>query len=621
MTPTQIKILKQYALATLGVGAVAVSLYFGGYNEETQKPDPITISGDTIEFTWTDDNTDESLLIYTDKQTYYNGFSNATVYVAVTNQSGVDQDVSLMGSFVNERRSIKNVSVLTTATFLATSTDKGNCLSLSGAQVQTQINSGKNPDDYFITETTATGTTPRMFEVCTKVLSSAYSTSSKWVPLPQTKRDIYEVAIEQGYLDKLAKIRKAVDGYVAENKTLSFPIKAGETMYYKLDIEYPANDSGNFYLEAVGSEGAYGHLDPWFDAAWGYRVSVTVDDAKVPGTVSSFPVFVDLSDLPASFFTNAKSDGCDIRVVESDETTETPFELVSYSAGGTGELHFMADSLTGSGGGDTTFYIYYGNSSASCYATSDTYGRDNVWGDYLFVHHAEGSVGSAKETNATGDTAFDAVTSGSTASDGWAGQSNGGYAVSVGGSDYVRVPDNASFPTSGPMTIQGWVYFANAASPDEYFLSKYNNSPQRSYFLNRTSTEKLRYVQYNTTPSAHDVLDSSTTFNYAGWRKITAKIDGSGNQKLIVDGTEEASSALAATSYRDTTGNFQFYGLDNGVQYDFDGKIDEVRFRLSFLSADWDTTEYNNQSDTSTFYTIGSEEAYSGAARRVLFIQ
>ncbi|MCK5017617.1 MAG: hypothetical protein KAS32_11175, partial [Candidatus Peribacteraceae bacterium] len=132
---------------------------------------------------------------------------------------------------------------------------------------------------------------------------------------------------------------------------------------------------------------------PWFSSSWTYRKKIEIDSSKVTATQSSFPVYVDLSDMGSNFFDNAKADGCDIRIVESDDTTETAFELVSYATTtSTGELHFMADSLSSSA--TTTFYMYYGNSGASCYAVDATYGSQNVWSDYDAVYHLTSLVDS-----------------------------------------------------------------------------------------------------------------------------------------------------------------------------------------------------------------------------------
>lgn len=611
MTPQQRTILRNYALATLGAGAVAVSLYFGGFDPDTGRPDPITVEGEAIEFTWTDDNTDENLIIYTDQQNYENGFSNAAVYVAVTNQSGVDQDVSLMGSFVNQRRYVKDVSVLTEATFAATSTEKGNCTDLTGKQLQSQIDSGKDPADYYITEYTPT-TTPRTFEVCTKLDIVSYSTSTEWVALPQTKRDIYEVAVEEGYLNKLNTIRKTVDGYVAENKTISFPIKAGQTMYYKLDIEYPANDSGNFFLEAVGSEGAYGHLDPWFDAAWSYRVPIEVNPSYVSGSsnLTSFPVYLDLSDLPAAFHTNVKTDGCDIRVVESDETTETPFELVEYdSTGDTGELHLLVDTLSYTA--TTTFYVYYGNSGASCYSATDTYGRNAVWANYVAVYHFNDDPSGGSMTDATGNgytgTAIGSMTAGDLISGGV------GNAWDFDGSnDGVETNSNASAFQLATMSITTVSYVPSGSAGRLWFVGT-----QGSAYSKWNGQAGVVYRRTSATTGPHLTLTTSLADD--SWHH-TAYTGTSGGHYAYLDGSDNGND----TDSRDMTGMATADAVSLGGNWFYNGsrqystlKQSELRYFAGTLTSDWIATESNNLMTPTPFYWVGAEES-NASSRRII---
>jgi len=40
----------------------------------------------------------------------------------------------------------------------------------------------------------------------------------------------------------------------------------------------------------------------------------------------------------------------------------------------------------------------------------------------------------------------------------------------------------------------------------------------------------------------------------------------------------------------------------------WDGKIDEFRIYNGMLSAGWISTEYNNQNDPASFYTVGTQE-------------
>jgi hypothetical protein len=71
--------------------------------------------------------------------------------------------------------------------------------------------------------------------------------------------------------------------------------------------------------------------------------------------LTDFPVYVDLSDLPAGFHTNCnQTDARDIRVTRSDGVTECAREVVSYdSTNDKGELHFKANSISSSA--DTDF--------------------------------------------------------------------------------------------------------------------------------------------------------------------------------------------------------------------------------------------------------------------------
>ncbi|HLN18804.1 MAG TPA: hypothetical protein VK255_01375, partial [Patescibacteria group bacterium] len=73
----------------------------------------------------------------------------------------------------------------------------------------------------------------------------------------------------------------------------------------------------------------------WYNASWGYRVKVTVNAAQVPSTQTNFPVYVNLANLPAGFFSHVRSDGGDIRITKSDGTTELPREVVSINVGST----------------------------------------------------------------------------------------------------------------------------------------------------------------------------------------------------------------------------------------------------------------------------------------------
>ena len=133
----------------------------------------------------------------------------------------------------------------------------------------------------------------------------------------------------------------------------------------------------------------------WYDINWSYRVKMTVLSAKVAADLTDFPVYVDLSDLPAGFHTNVKTDGGDIRITKADGTTALAREVVFITPGSSmGELHFKAAGATLKAASNVDFYIYYGNSGASEPAASATFGSQNVWSDYSGVWHFQEGTGT-----------------------------------------------------------------------------------------------------------------------------------------------------------------------------------------------------------------------------------
>lgn len=243
MTSKQRKLLRNYALGILG--AVSVSLYVGGINWENQRPESITIDGQTIDFTWTDSHKNEDLLIFTDQRDYTNGLSHATVYAAVVNRSGQAQNVELMGYFKDDRRRIRDVSILTEATYDVPVFEQ-QCTTVDVAVTE-------KPNGH--------STRASAVEQCEEVqVGTTQETRLEWVPLPTEARDVEDALEESQILARRGIPRKAVENYVAQNKTIGFPVQRNGTLYYKLEVAYPPNDRGDFQLEVIGSAGGYGHL-------------------------------------------------------------------------------------------------------------------------------------------------------------------------------------------------------------------------------------------------------------------------------------------------------------------------------------------------------------------------
>lgn len=580
--------LLQYLLTAIGLtGIVGVGLYYGTIDPKTEFPSPISVDGQVIEFTWTDDNSDENLHIFTDKATYTDGFSSATVYVAVANKSNKEQSIELQGFFRDENKNISDVEVL--------------------SQVEREIHTPEYKE-VCVNEKKATST-----QTCTQTqvgTTTTKETNNQWVSLGVVERTQAEILKEDLWKLKKTFEEKAVENFVAKTKSVGFPVGVGEVVYFKVEIEYPANSDDNFYFVAKGSEGGYGHLDPWFNASWLYRVKVEVNPTYVTGSanLTNYPVYVNLNNLPAGFHTNVKTDGCDIRVVESDETTETPFELVAYdSSTDTGELHFKADSL--SYNATSTFYIYYGNSGASCYSTTDTYGRNNTWNSvYASVWHLNESSGTRTDAKGSNNLTDNATVTNTTGKVG----ATAAYFTKAN-SEYLNITDasQSGLDITGNMTITSWV---NAAtSHNGGIVQKWQHSVQNAYRFELTTSGIQFYVADAVGGFSYTGAIGSWTYSTATWYHLAVTYAASAGDAYIYRDADIASPLASnlsmKTSIANASSDFRLGGQTGSTAWWFNGAIDEVRIAASTLSTDWIKTEYNNQNSPSTFYWVGAQES------------
>jgi hypothetical protein len=244
---------KQYVTTILGmIGVVSAVVFIGSVNSTTGIPDPITVDGQTINFTWTDDNNGENLLIYTDKSTYTNGISHADVYVAVVNKTGTEQDIELMGYFRDDKKRIKDVSILTQVTSeVPNPVYEEICRAKTDAELKIATS----------TEMPLMATT-----TCEQILKSTSTSTvveNKWVPTSLVFRDGIEKEKEKNYLAKSGSLEvlKSVDNFNADKKSKPFKATINSVTYYKVVVEFPKNNADNFFFEAIGSEGGYGHLN------------------------------------------------------------------------------------------------------------------------------------------------------------------------------------------------------------------------------------------------------------------------------------------------------------------------------------------------------------------------
>lgn len=335
--------------------------------------------------------------------------------------------------------------------------------------------------------------------------------------------------------------------------------------------------------------------DDWYNGSWGRRIALTVDSGLVGTDVTDFPVYVDLADLPSGFFQNVQSDGDDIRITESDGVTELPYDLVSLSTGGeTGELHFKANLSSTT---NATFYLYYGNASASGYGASATYGSQNVWTNGYSLRYAmdDNPAGSSPQFLDSTANSNDAVAR--------AGMTSGDVVVGVLGNAINHDGnDGGVFQTplsyTGPFTISLWWRSQVVADGDGFAVA----GPAGAFEKFGTWTSGNFFAR---------VISSSDNASAApadgSWSHVVLTRDSSDK----IDVYRDAGTPARLFGNVAQSGSSDWENFGGETSQGFEGDIDELRFANVARSAGWIETEFNNQSNPTGFYGVSGEELIS----------
>lgn len=327
-----------------------------------------------------------------------------------------------------------------------------------------------------------------------------------------------------------------------------------------------------------------------FDTAWKYKRKIIIASGKVGSDLTNFPVLVDLSHLPQDFWTNVNSDGGDIRITTSDQTSEVPLEVVSINTSTkVGELYFKAPTV--SAASNNTFYLYFGNSSGSLRSASHSYGRNNVWSNsYKVVYHLnENPSGSAPQAiDATGN-GYDSSSTGMVSGDLVTGKI--GNAINFDGSDNLYSGTDIALDNN--FTIETWVY--NSGSGVQTLVQWGQNSvanKRRDLILNSGTP------QYSA--NGGDVV-ATAGITSSTWSHVACSVNGS---LAVAHYKNGATNGTGTTSHAAFTATSTRLGINNASGEKLNGKLDEVRISSTTRSADWIAASYSNQNAPGSFYYI-----------------
>ena len=333
---------------------------------------------------------------------------------------------------------------------------------------------------------------------------------------------------------------------------------------------------------------------------WLRNHPITINGSMINGTHTNFPILITNKQLSNEVWNSsnpnhALSNGCDIRFSEDEEgNIELPLEVVNFSMDNPdGSEIWISMNLTNQT--NKTFYVWYGNPSASCYSPNDTYGSDNVWKlNQVGVWHKGGADDSSPNH-------FDNI---SLSSSPTLVSGKVGKAVYYDGNDCYSYGDVAVDGTSE------WIaeFWFNSSTLDNAYLTKWGANDALRAFSLQTKTGDLFYSFGNGVAKKfiYTTDDYITTGNY---EHMVVKFDN-GVVSVFQNGVKvnQVDHSSITTTIGDVADPFEIGCHLNAGQYTT-GYFDEINIYHSNLDATYFNTRYNMMNNIELFSYAGTPQS------------
>jgi gliding motility-associated-like protein len=330
---------------------------------------------------------------------------------------------------------------------------------------------------------------------------------------------------------------------------------------------------------------------------FGYAYKRTITIPKAIGSdLIDFPLLISFTGedfLKTSMNKIRSSSGFDIFFTDKDNKKLD--HQIEYYNGSDGDYVAWVRIPIFSSTTTTEIHMFYGNPQV----LSDP-STTSVWSTtYKGVWHLNLNVNDQTTANNTG-TNF-GVTSLPT------GKIAGGQ--NFGGSAYIETIHNLSDVLNTTSSCSFWINTAQQATKTNHYewpgitgVEESGGSNDIFYgIINQTGHIG---IQPGDSPGAF----SSDPINNNTWHYIVLTRDITGSIGIFVDGVMNASVSSEMGS---KTTSFKSIGrVENTLEY-FNGSLDEFRITNKVISGDWIANEYANQNNPGSFYSVGTETAYS----------
>ena len=330
-----------------------------------------------------------------------------------------------------------------------------------------------------------------------------------------------------------------------------------------------------------------------------YRKDITVDYNKVASDLSGFPVLIDIYDTDLR--TDVQSDGDDIMFTSNGRSLPHEMELFDQQFNSSHAHLVVWVKADLSSTSDTVLSMFYGNPSLGSQENPN-----EVWDSrYNGVWHLGETSGDARDSTyyGTDGTLLGGPTRGVT------GQV--GYAY-----DFDAFDDVVNFgnPTDGHLdfgsndfTVSMWINIDASTGNWQLPLYKGGSSAGDAGYDFETTTDGQYFFFYAGDGTANRETEWGCTVVFDTWIYFTGVVDRSTQTIMIFKNGNEFGTPVDMTGIGSVSSDNELV-----ISRDQDGRrtnamVDEVRLSSIAHSADWILTEYRNQDDPASFYSVGVE--------------
>lgn len=340
-------------------------------------------------------------------------------------------------------------------------------------------------------------------------------------------------------------------------------------------------------------------------SSWKYRQKITIDCTKVSNTdQENFPVLIFIENEENPIFKKSMPNGSDIYFGDINGIIEYPYEIETYSNElGNRKLIAWVKLPIVFSSSDTEFYIYYGNHSRKRKSNPE-----NTWDtNFVGVWHLNDETASTTldSTNNNNDMIKIAPNEpleviGKISKAQKFDKTNDRI--------YMNSTDSLNLTTA--FTLSAWVCVIGTNSDTEWIIIKNTSNTtntQYGFYIAGTRTSGSVILYINGTSKNLGTLTMSTET----WYYLTVTWDGTTINSYVNGaylGTNSHTTPLTINGAFVNIGGRSSSTDGKSGAYIINGNIDEARISKIARSADWITTEYNNQNNPNSFYSISNEE-------------